>query len=841
MNESPYVPKILLVEDEDQFYTTISRWLGDAGYRVRVATTYQEAYSALLSEHFHLAIVDVRLVEEPQDNDNDEEGLQLIAEMRQMGLSELPCIVLTAYPNMERVWRAWEELRVSKFIDKNSGYRRELLDTVRKLFAQEVRINFSLAYTGNSEQIFGEVAEEIAWKTGEKPPLTLLTPQVRDLFGRLFADADRVYLSKLNPGLAGAAVVRAQPTYATGGIGRSYVVKVGRRDKVETESAQFQKNVRRFLPANTVGQMGVAYSRHLGGLLYSFAETERSVLQEMDTYYQQATPEQIIKSLRGLFYDTCHNWYEARVRDRRDLPRLYYNALQLEPTKLVRRIQVVLPQLDPQAETFQLTPDAPPVLNPIAWLNQHQDECVLPVFQCITHGDLTGRNVMVDEAGKCWLIDFYRTEKSHILRDFVILETDIKYRLLPEMKTLEFLKLEKALLDADRNGRPPQLEPAAGNDACKAALVIHELRRMAYEFAKPVPRNDLAEVRREHLVSLLMATLNVARLRHVAEARKIQAMHSAVLLCAELDKLAGRPPAQTTFDLYRQPERADALWAMEDGRSFAPALAEATAQQRFLAEHLVAGKVMLFLGTAVPKGVSWPHARHLAKQLMQEIDYGVGNGEKPAKLFAYYLNKMGDREQLLARHQAYYEKQPRPNFFQRVARLGWRAVYTTNQHRYLEEAYAAQERPYQTITNPDTVVASGDVTPIYKIYGSLNSAAFDSSPAALPLTEYDYRNRATRRRIQHFWKQIGNALADGYSLLMLCVTEEELDKVYDEYCPADDAGLIWLTGDDLSEQEQDVYRNLDLRVLPDHPSELLTILYTLLSAEGHLRDGRMAR
>ncbi len=244
---------------------------------------------------------------------------------------------------------------------------------------------------------------------------------------------------------------------------------------------------------------------------------------------------------------------------------------------------------------------------------------------------------------------------------------------------------------------------------------------------------------------------------------------------------------------------------------------------------------MLFLGTAVPKGVPWPNAHHLAKQLMKEIDYGMGNGEKPAKLFAYYLNKMGDREQLLAKHQTYYENQPRPNFFRRVARLDWRAVYTTNQHCYLEEAYEVRKRPYQTITSPDTAVAESAATAIYKMHGSLSGVTFDSSPAALPLTEYDYRDRVTRRRVRQFWEQIGDALEGGYSLLMLCTTEDELDRAYDEYRPSDKAGLIWIAGGDLSEQEQDVYRNLDLRVLPDHPSELLTILYTLLSVEGHLK------
>ena len=49
-----------------------------------------------------------------------------------------------------------------------------------------------------------------------------------------------------------------------------------------------------------------------------------------------------------------------------------------------------------------------------------------------------------------------------------------------------------------------------------------------------------------------------------------------------------------------------------------------------------------------------------------------------------------------------------------------------------------------------------------------------------------------------------------------------------QHCQPDSAdGLVWVAGGDISEEEQDVYRNLDFRVLPDPPDGLLKVLFTL--------------
>lgn len=425
---SNHPKKILLIEDLERFYNPLMRWLREDGYQVGLARSYQEALTAIDSDPYHLAIVDIRLDDKDKLN---EEGLLFLDEIGQRQLKDvMPCIVLTAYPNVSNVLKATQKLHVSRYIQKKGFYRTELLESIRELFEEEIRINFDLVYDNGSDKLVPEVANDINWSMTSRPQPEVLSFQVKDLLGRLLVKAQRVYVEKLKPGLTGAAIVLVRPTREFG-LGRSYVVKIGRRDKVETERENYQEYVEPYLPGHAVTQVNVAYTRHLGALLYTFAENGEVPFEEFDEFYKHNQPEVIVDSLRNLFQNTCHYWYDHHKRSFEDLARLYYEAFELDRKKLVGRILVVLPQFDPDKETFQIGQIPVEATNPMTWLARHDRECVLPIYHSITHGDLTGRNIMVDGDGRCWLIDFYRTYNSHILRDFVILETDILYRLLP--------------------------------------------------------------------------------------------------------------------------------------------------------------------------------------------------------------------------------------------------------------------------------------------------------------------------------------------------------------------------------------------------------------------------
>ena len=618
---SPHKKRILVVEDQEQFYGPVRRWLEDEGYHVTLATNYQDAHTAIHTHHFHLAVVDMSLV---HDDPTDQGGMNLLREIEDLGLNRImPCIVLTANVNVSNLLEATQERRVAAYIQKASGYRTKLLTAVRNLFSETIRINFDLAYDVGSVQLIQDVADDVNWSMSGKPDLGLLASQVRDLFGKLFAEAKRVHIAKLKPGLTGAAVIRVQPTWDHG-LGPPYVAKIGRDDKVHREAERYETYVRRYLPPNTIAQVkDVAYTRHVGALLYTFAENDMVPLREFDEFYRYAAPGDIVTSLRNLFETTCRYWYDARERRISDLVQLYYEAFQLGETKLVQRIQVVLPEFDADTELFQFDHAALEALNPIAWLQQYRHEYVIPSYHCITHGDLTGRNIMVDQTNKCWLIDFYRTRDSHILRDFVILETDIKFRLLPQPSFEKFLRMEEGLLLTDDSGKESTINLNLSSDMRKAMTVVNLLRSLAAEFVSGGFRTKPQDSRREYLISLLLATLNVVRLRHIPEERKFQALLSASLICAELDKLAGREPARPRY-----------LEGEGDGEK--ETAVSATAQQRRLGKLLSQHQLLLFLGSDTPTGFSWLNSVDSIVQLPWEAVYTTTRNQQLENKYRQY-------------------------------------------------------------------------------------------------------------------------------------------------------------------------------------------------------------
>ena len=219
---------------------------------------------------------------------------------------------------------------------------------------------------------------------------------------------------------------------------------------------------------------------------------------------------------------------------------------------------------------------------------------------------------------------------------------------------------------------------------------------------------------------------------------------------------------------------------------------------------------------------------------MKEVDISASASDKPTKLFAFYINRMGNRKRLIQKHAEYYAPGKRPSLYRAAAKLPWRMVYTTNQHTYLEQAYQERGESFaiQLRANGTDCPEKGGPVLIHKLYGSINAKEENIEPDCLPITEYDHRQHKTIGRVTQLWQQLATAVQQGNFLLMLCPSEDELMAAY-QYCqPATAEGLVWLAGGDISEEEQDVYRNLDFRVLPDVPGQLLKVLFTLTNYEG---------
>ena len=538
-----YGRMILLVEDDPIHYKGLMRRMRKAGYTPTLAKSYSEARSYLEARCFHLAVVDICL-----DNSRgvNEDGLRLLEDIERLGLLPImPVIVLTGYPSLDRMLVAREKRGATSFIRKDpQHYGNQLLAKIKELFEREIRINFDLEYEGNSLQYLAECAADIHEAETDWSPLEILIPQIRDLMGKHFARAASLRVQRMPKGLSGSAILRVQPTYPSGGIGQWLVVKVGRRKKTEIESRNYQDHVEHFLPANHTTQLSACYTRDLGGLVYTL-NTDLSSAYDFQEFYRAKPAAEIVSALRSLFRETCAMWYQSHTPPRNLILRdIYLDTFELKdkPERIPTELFEMRPKMDRRSTSIQF--DSPTLLlpNPLRWLDEIELSH-LPVSLCITHGDLHAGNILMNEQGECWLIDFYRTRQSHILRDIVKLEVDIKFNLLPVLASPEYYEFESALLRL----MPEELNPplSAGSAAEEKAMqVIGALRAEAWRLldwngARAARR---VQIKYEYLFALLMTTLNVLRLRHYKETPRLQpyrelALLSAALICRELEKL----------------------------------------------------------------------------------------------------------------------------------------------------------------------------------------------------------------------------------------------------------------------------------------------------------------
>jgi hypothetical protein len=225
--------------------------------------------------------------------------------------------------------------------------------------------------------------------------------------------------------------------------------------------------------------------------------------------------------LDDLFTNAFRLWYEQRGAARQlDFRRLYEQRLISD--ELQERFEgsfpqcrgrhwIRFPELGPQGfRTF------------VYDLDELEFKKVVGHSDVITHGDLNGRNILIHE-GKPWPIDFYHTGPGHLLRDFVKLESCIKFELM-ETESPEALRQFEDVLNMPY---PPEADLSFAyhwnpEDLIKAYRVITHLRELAVREAKA----SWTQIRDEYYIGLFYQTLAVLQYS-IREARKKHALLSA--------------------------------------------------------------------------------------------------------------------------------------------------------------------------------------------------------------------------------------------------------------------------------------------------------------------------
>jgi len=477
-------PRVLIVDNDARTRNSNQFLLRQWGYEPVVTSgdgreLYKNALDEAKRSRCSLALIDLRLMDDSDDEDTS--GLNLAEEKW-----PVRSIIFSGHGNAKILLEMMEKHRDLIFISKadaRKNIQEKLEREARKLCA--VKRGLQIVPAGILQKI---EQTSLGGFAADYPD------QIADVFARLFPDAQKLRLEKLESRPSSAHISNVPRPKSI--ILKVYedefqpvIVKLARPEKIHREVDRYTRFIAKKLPHGYVPRL----ERHtilwdIGGAVYTYVG-DFSV-KTFSQYFEDSAITDIEESLRAFFTETWSAYYSsARPSQQVSLFQLYCNVWGPDwYEKRVREFEMPAPA-DLNAIHANLdTPD------PIEWLinkvaNKNTgspgsdasrvDETLL----AITHGDLHGENLLIDRKKNAWVIDFERSGEGHALQDFIELESDLLNRLVfTGEDTLSFYRLCVIMVRQDEIGPIPLDELVPGElEVQKILKTMSILRELALE------------------------------------------------------------------------------------------------------------------------------------------------------------------------------------------------------------------------------------------------------------------------------------------------------------------------------------------------------------------------
>ncbi|GAB4531465.1 MAG: hypothetical protein Kow0063_10730 [Anaerolineae bacterium] len=526
-NERPR--RVLVVDNDRDFRRAVEALINARGYTVFSASTPAQAMQVARQERVHVAVLDIRLLGDYDDDDMS--GLHLAEQLDPLIVK----IMLSAYPSVSVVRSSYGDVSAFTFVEKEEGPDK-LFEELARAFREKVKINFDLSIQWRDISL-DEVAHEIEME--DRPDVAVLEAEIEEVLCKLFFQTNEILVTRLIPAdrirstsQSGAVLLQVQPRYHPGGNwGPPVVVKLAAREKTTIEAVNYERYVDGFIAGFRHTRIHREVQTHLlGGIIYTLVGTPLEKCVDLGTFYTGHSAQEVVDVLKGLFTEICEHWYaNRRPRQGRDMMDLYARPLKLSAERLEATLEEAgLSDWIGGREACQRVPGLKRrIVNPIEWLRKHPS-LLTQASLCYTHGDMHSRNVLVDPDWHVWLIDFYRTGPGHLFRDLIELESDVKFSLLETTDLPSLVRFESALLNAEHFNDAPTI-PSFREPALKKAFrVVQGIRHIAGQLADPGA--DMLD----YYQGLLLQSLAVIRLRHIPPPKKCHAYLAAALVCERL-------------------------------------------------------------------------------------------------------------------------------------------------------------------------------------------------------------------------------------------------------------------------------------------------------------------
>jgi len=302
----------------------------------------------------------------------------------------------------------------------------------------------------------------------------------------LFRDCREIHLRELTGGFSGNLVLGSESVDMNGHQQVPHVVKIGPDGPIGQERTSFEK-VEGVLGNNAPRIVEFADSDGRGALKYRYAAMGGGFSTTFQKLYSAGLPrEKTEYYLKAVFSEQLGRFYKAATLEKANLLDYYWFKPDFAE-RVRKKVERVLGG-PAKGETLHL-PTGQEFPNPYLFYKRDL-KGLLPLanassYFSFIHGDLNGANIIIDTHDNVWLIDFFHTDRGHILKDLIKLENDILYIFTPvgnadELK--EALLLSDHLLQVEDLGRPlPEVETTGlSNTGMKRAYETIRFLRSLY-------------------------------------------------------------------------------------------------------------------------------------------------------------------------------------------------------------------------------------------------------------------------------------------------------------------------------------------------------------------------
>lgn len=322
-----------------------------------------------------------------------------------------------------------------------------------------------------------------------------LTETERESIQNVHKGYQKIILEKeFGGGFSGTRVFLVLPVRFNGVADARVVTKTGPAEALRREKENYDHYAGRALPFNAA-QVRECYEQgDQAALNYVFAGgAALGKTMSLEDYYHAQTAEMVNKTLDILLDKVLGEAWYGQTQPFNGLFREEYGRHLPSHEKLEEIVKAIYPRLSlVDGKYIQIQGVNETYLDPLK-IYSILLERSLKSRRSFVHGDLHVRNVLVDESGGGWLIDFAKVRERHNLFDFIKLETYIRLIALAQVSGAfslnEYAQFERAL-NATTLGQDST--PPANIELKKAYQVIQTIRRIARKYMghKPDFKNE---------------------------------------------------------------------------------------------------------------------------------------------------------------------------------------------------------------------------------------------------------------------------------------------------------------------------------------------------------------